>query len=346
MSLPVPTQPIPVTILTGFLGAGKTTLLNRIIRGDHGLRVAVMVNDFGAINIDNELIVDVEGESVSLANGCICCTIRDDLLIALLKLLTRPEPPEYVLIEASGVSDPVAIAMTFLLPELRPLIVLDGIVTVVDAEQVFEQRRQMGGMIEEQIQAADMVVLNKIDLASAEQRQLVQQWITSLVPRARILAGAHADVPLELLLGVGRYRMALEPAIPAYDHDHDHHHHHDHSNQFMSWSYHSDQPLDLRAVRETLKQLPITIMRAKGIIWVGDAPTRRLIVHVVGKRIAMTIGAEWGDQTPATQLVAIATPGGIDRKALTAQFEACQQQTTPKNPLVSAWEWVRSHQPA
>ena len=102
--------PIPVTLIAGFLGAGKTTLLNRILKGEHGLRIAVLVNDFGTVNIDSELIVGVEGETVSLSNGCICCTIRDDLLNAALAVVARPEPPEYIVIEASGVSDPYSIA--------------------------------------------------------------------------------------------------------------------------------------------------------------------------------------------------------------------------------------------
>ena len=128
--------PVPVTTLTGFLGAGKTTLLNRILSGNHGLRVAVLVNDFGAINIDAELVISVETNVISLANGCVCCMIRDDLVANIQDAIARPEKPEYILLEASGVADPIGIAQTLNDPSLRDRIQLDGILCVVDAEQV------------------------------------------------------------------------------------------------------------------------------------------------------------------------------------------------------------------
>jgi len=118
--------PVPVTILSGFLGAGKTTMVNHILHGDHGLKIAVLVNDFGAINIDAQLVVGVEGDAVNLSNGCICCTIRGDLLKETLKLLRREDPPEYLIVETSGVSDPVAVANTFLAPEVKSLARLDS----------------------------------------------------------------------------------------------------------------------------------------------------------------------------------------------------------------------------
>lgn len=196
---------IPLTLLTGFLGAGKTTLLNRILHADHGLRVAVLVNDFGAINIDTQLVVGVEGETISLANGCICCTIRDDLLQAALQLVERADPPEYIIVETSGVSDPEAVAVTFLLPELRSRIQLDSILTVVDAEQVLSLTGADALLAEDQVALADIVILNKVDLATPELLEQVRAWVEEVAPRARVLETVHGNAPLELLLGVGAF---------------------------------------------------------------------------------------------------------------------------------------------
>ncbi len=159
----------PVTVLTGFLGAGKTTLLNRILNGDHGMKVGVLVNDFGSINIDADLVVDVESDVISLANGCVCCSIRDDLSEAVIQVIERPERPEYILLEASGVAEPTGIALTFADdPSLIDRVRLDSIICVVDAEQVFAAPEQMELKIW-QVATADMLILNKTDLVGPEQ---------------------------------------------------------------------------------------------------------------------------------------------------------------------------------
>jgi G3E family GTPase len=332
--------PTPVTILTGFLGAGKTTLLNRIIHGNHGLKITVLVNDFGAINIDTELIVSIDGESVSLSNGCICCTIRDDLLFAVLKILRRPNPPDYIVIEASGISDPIAIAATFLLPDVRHMLRLESILTVVDAEQVRDMHEQYPELITDQIHAADFVIVNKIDLVDDAQRVAIESWVKSLVPRARIFATTQADVPLSILLGVGKYRITLDSIHDVTLHAHEHAH--DHGTEFMSSSYSSVRPLRMQAVRDTLKQLPVTIMRAKGLLYVAEVPDRRVIMHIVGRRISLTIGDAWGDHTPCTQIVFISAPNGMDIASIDQQFDACHASMQHERADVVDWNSVRS----
>jgi G3E family GTPase len=193
---------IPVTVLTGFLGAGKTTLMNRILNGDHGLRVAVLVNDFGSLNIDAELIVGVESDVISLANGCICCTIRDDLIETTMQTINRPERPEYILLEASGVADPSAIMLTFGADCFRDRIRLDSIICVVDAEQVLAVPELMELKIR-QMAFADLNILNKVDLVDRARIDQIRAWLDSRFHRYRLVEASHGNVPLEVLLSVG-----------------------------------------------------------------------------------------------------------------------------------------------
>jgi G3E family GTPase len=309
---------VPVTILTGFLGAGKTTLLNRLLNGDHGLRVAVLVNDFGDINIDTELIVGVEDNAISLANGCVCCQIRDDLIETVEEAIGRPERPEYILLEASGVAEPSGIAMTFVSQQFRDRIRLDSIISVVDAEQVFAYP-DYPGVVElklRQIGFSDMVILNKVDLVSEEALQTVRDWIESRLNRVRIVEAVQCDVPLEILLAVGRFDLAQLATSDSIGHDHD--------RAFTTWSFESELPLSLEALNVMIKRkLPGDIYRCKGIVYASEAPERRAILQVVGRRADVTLEEEWGDRKPQTRIVAIGAPGGFDGQALRAIFESC-----------------------
>ena len=340
MEPPAGADTTPLTILTGFLGAGKTTLLNRILNGDHGLRVAVLVNDFGAINIDSELIVGVEDDVMSLANGCVCCTIRDDLVETVLETINRPEAPEYILLEASGVADPGGISMTFMDDGLRDRIRLDSVTCVVDAEQVFaHQEYPAVEMLKlKQIGFADMMVLNKVDLAGPEQVQKVRDWVNGQFNRLRIVEANHCDAPLEVLLSVGRFDPSqfdsdasriTQHGQACNDSDCTHEdHEHDHSHTFSTWSYETDEPLDLDALREMIKRkLPGSVYRCKGFVHTTQEPGRRALVQCVGRRTDVTLDDDWGEQAPRTRIVAIGAPEAIDADVLQDLFDGCRAQS-------------------
>lgn len=357
-------QPIPLTILTGFLGAGKTTLLNHILNGDHGLKIAVLVNDFGEVNVDSRLIVDVEGETVSLSNGCICCTIRDDLLRTVIKLLARPDRPEYILIETSGVSDPVSVALTFMMPDIRPLINLDSILTVIDADQLLSLRGENALLAMDQIGAADMVVLNKVDLLTAKRLDKVRRWVRKVAADARIFETSYGKIPLELALGVGRFdpiqlsREARDVHVHAAEgeeheehaeEEHHHHHHHDHDHDhslvYNTWVYRSFEPFTLKDLREVTRNLPPSIYRAKGFVYLSDAPGRRGILQLTGRRVRLALGDPWREgEVPANEIVVIGSAGGVDAQDLKRRFEFAltREVNRRKTPLSDVVDWVRT----
>jgi G3E family GTPase len=350
-----------VTIITGFLGSGKTTLLNRILHADHGLRVAVLVNDFGAINIDTQLVVGVEEDTISLANGCICCTIRGDLLKATVDLLQRPQPPEYILVETSGVSDPLEVALTF---RAIQRVQIDSILTVMDAEQILSLDQRYAALAIYQVGMADIIILNKVDLVDEVQLQAVRDYIRRIVPQARILETMHGDVPLELILNVGQFeierlasRQPQDIHVHEGDHHHEHedtehlHHHTDHTLVFSTWSWRSSQPVSFRALKRMVNRLPETIYRAKGIFFLADAPDRKGILQVVGRHASVTLAQHgWENTAPHSQIVVIGAAGSVDGDELNQHMEACLAVNAPKSELEyitrPVIEWLRQWLPS
>jgi G3E family GTPase len=195
------TAPLPVTVVAGFLGAGKTTLINHLLQADHRRRIAIVVNDFGSINIDAELIGDVTEGIVSLTNGCICTVIRSDLISAVLRLAVLPERPDHIVIESSGVFNPAGIVRGLMVPEIRRTVLLDGVITVVDAEQVLALPDEEAELTRAQVAGSDLIVLNKVDLVDVAQLVAVQVWIKEIRPGAQVFIATRCLLPLEVLLG-------------------------------------------------------------------------------------------------------------------------------------------------
>jgi G3E family GTPase len=325
-------DPVPVTLLVGFLGSGKTTLLNRILNGEHGLRVGVLVNDFGAINIDAELIEGVEENMISLTNGCVCCEIRDDLVISLEQLLMREEEIDYVILEASGVADPDGIVMTFLAHKYEKLLRLDSITCIVDAEAIFSDgdNADLSFLKIRQIGYSDLVIVNKVDLVTPTHIEVIKEWVGAHLSRIRIIEAVHCDVPLEILLAVGRFdpenmvRQTNDINIELGDAAHEPH---SAGEMFETWSFETDRPLSLTRLREMVRrELPASVYRCKGILYLVDNPEKRFTLQIVGRRTEINELDEWGERRPQTKIVAIGSSNEIDPDSLTALFDSCISQ--------------------
>jgi G3E family GTPase len=313
-------NPVPLTLLSGFLGSGKTTVLNELLSGDHGLKLAVIVNDFGSVNIDAALIKAEDRAMISLENGCICCSASGQLTEAIDRIIGLEDPPSAIVVEASGIADPQS---TLFLALTNKKIRLDGLVTVVDADSVLERlnEKRLEALIERQIEAADVVLLNKADLASTERIAEIQQWIAGKAPQAVVVESKFGRVSPALFVGLesAYFEEHTDPKSEMR------HHHHD--DELETWTFSSPMPLDRDSLMEVIKSLPETIIRAKGILQMKDDPEQRVIFQLVGKRWEFTQGAAWADEVPQSSLVLIGLPGSIPDQ-LRERFHACQVPRT------------------
>ena len=265
-----------MTVLGGFLGAGKTTLLNRILSGDHGVRYAVLVNDFGALDVDGDLIAAHGGDTVTFANGCVCCSMGDDLVGAIDRLLDGNRPPERILVEASGVADPAPIADV---ATLHPGLARDLVVVLADAETLRSRHedRRLRETVVRQLDAADLLVLNKCDRVSEEERDATESWVRdrASIPVIRTVG---ADVPMELLSATEAEAAATTPAVRPHGHGH----------RFVSRTVPCPDPVDPELLRKALAALMPRVLRAKGFVApAGGTEDERIVVQACGRTVEL-----------------------------------------------------------
>ena len=324
MSDAAATAPVPVTVLTGYLGAGKTALLNRILSENHGRKFAVVINEFGELGVDNDLVVDADEEVFEMNNGCICCTVRGDLIRIIGGLMKRKGRFDGIIVETTGLADPAPVAQTFFADEdVKRATKLDAIVTVVDAKHL-PARLKDSAEAQEQIAFADIVVLNKMDLVSEEEAAAVEALIRGINPYAEIRRSTKSDVPIDSVIGRDAFNLArILEREPEFLSGEDHH---EHDSEINSLSFQVSRPIDAEKfnawISELLQSKGQDLLRTKGILYYAGDDRRFAFqaVHMIAD--GDYIGAVKDGDPRRSKIVFIGRD--LNRPALRRGFEACQ----------------------
>ena len=331
---------IPVTILTGFLGAGKTTLLNYILKENHGRKIAVIENEFGEVGIDGDLVLSSETEEIyEMVNGCVCCTaeVREDLVRIVRELVARPVRLDHILIETSGLADPYPVAQSFFINDpIAEEVELDAIVTMVDAKHIAQHLEdlQLDGVDNQavdQIVCADRIVINKVDLVSSDEVDVLRGKIRGLNATADLVTSTHAQIDLTKILGIGAFECTqklMEIGAEPEHHDHHAHHHdapdHEHDPSVSSVGIAVDGAVNLMAFHRWISELRSSqadnLYRMKGVLAVANED-QRYVLQGVHSLVEFRASTAWGTEPRSSKIVFIGRD--LDRASLNQGFAAC-----------------------